>query len=198
MGSQRAMHRRIFGLVATLARSALRLPAGGRRWAALPARDRWLTLQALVALLFVEATIRWMRIPKVARALGVQLTAESPAGLAPQHPEPETMVATGLPIPPQAQVAPFARAVAGQLAHSEKEALRATLRIVRRWPFGTGPCLRESLVLGHLLRSRRPILCFGVARRGPRLLAHAWVEVDGRPVNNPLGVVPLPRPGTRP
>jgi len=42
-------------------------------------------------------------------------------------------------------------------------------------------CLRESLVLHALLgrRALRSRLCFGVARNGDALDAHAWIECDG-------------------
>jgi hypothetical protein len=42
-------------------------------------------------------------------------------------------------------------------------------------------CLRQSLVL-HALLARRGVpsrFCLGVARNGPALAAHAWVELDG-------------------
>ena len=44
-----------------------------------------------------------------------------------------------------------------------------------------GTCLRQSLVLGTLLRRRGlpARVCFGVDRRGAALTAHAWVAVDG-------------------
>ena len=48
-----------------------------------------------------------------------------------------------------------------------------------------GSCLRESLVLGTLLR-RRGVparVCFGVDRHGLGLAAHAWVAVDETPVS---------------
>ena len=42
-------------------------------------------------------------------------------------------------------------------------------------------CLRQSLVLHALLERRavRSRLCFGVARNGAALDAHAWIECDG-------------------
>jgi hypothetical protein len=44
-----------------------------------------------------------------------------------------------------------------------------------------GTCLRKSLVL-HGLLARRGVssrFCFGVAKDGPALAAHAWIECDG-------------------
>ncbi len=52
--------------------------------------------------------------------------------------------------------------------------------------YGSGRgCLRQSLVLGHLLRAHRPVLRLGVrddAATG--FTAHAWLEIDGRPVED--------------
>jgi hypothetical protein len=44
---------------------------------------------------------------------------------------------------------------------------------------GRGRCLRESLVVGVLLRHHDPVLRIGVARPSSQLAAHAWVEIDG-------------------
>lgn len=50
-------------------------------------------------------------------------------------------------------------------------------------------CLQRSLALEHLLRKRGHAagIRFGVRRIGARneLSAHAWVEVDGRPLGEP-------------
>jgi hypothetical protein len=51
-------------------------------------------------------------------------------------------------------------------------------------------CLRQSLVLWWLLR-RRGIsgeLRFGVRKEGEGVQAHAWVELDGFPLNDAAGV----------
>ena len=65
------------------------------------------------------------------------------------------------------------------LSPRELRQLRATRWLMRRWPFGAGPCLRESLVVGRLLRGRSPRLKLGIAPDGGGIIAHAWVEVDG-------------------
>lgn len=116
----------------------------------------------------VEASIRWVRVPRLARVLGVTVGTGSDAFAASAR-------ATGSP----------------ELTGQERRALDAVLRVIRCWPFGTGPCLRESLVLGHLLRVREPMLRFGVARERGRLRAHAWIEIGDRPINDPQGFVPL-------
>lgn len=51
-------------------------------------------------------------------------------------------------------------------------------------------CLEKSLALQALLRRchSRPELKIGVRREGDVLRAHAWVEVDGRPVGEMPGI----------
>jgi hypothetical protein len=51
-------------------------------------------------------------------------------------------------------------------------------RVVRRWPWDSS-CLRQSLLLGWVLRRREPVLMMGVRREGDAILAHAWVRIDG-------------------
>jgi hypothetical protein len=46
-------------------------------------------------------------------------------------------------------------------------------------------CLRQSLVL-HGMLERRGVasrLCLGVAKQGPALEAHAWIECNGVPID---------------
>lgn len=46
-------------------------------------------------------------------------------------------------------------------------------------------CLPRSLVLWGLLRTRGAVIRFGVAQAPPQgIAAHAWVELDGRPIND--------------
>ncbi len=60
---------------------------------------------------------------------------------------------------------------------------RARLRVIptvmNRWPVD-GTCLRQSLVTGQRLRKLRPTLHIGVRRGEDAVLAHAWVDIDGR------------------
>lgn len=49
-------------------------------------------------------------------------------------------------------------------------------RVIRRWPFDRS-CLRRSLVLGWILRKRRPQLVIGTLLVGGKVTAHAWVRV---------------------
>ncbi len=105
----------------------------------------------------VELLIRWVPLPRLSTLLGVRVNL-APVGASVEQ----------LPI---TELSPRAR-----------RQLRCTRRVADSWPFGAGPCLRRSLVLGHLLRDRRPALRLGVAGTGDALLAHAWVEIDGRPL----------------
>jgi hypothetical protein len=62
---------------------------------------------------------------------------------------------------------------------------RVTERIARLWPLGSR-CLQRSLVLLWLLK-RRGVggqLRIGVRRNDDSLVAHAWIEIGGRPVND--------------
>jgi hypothetical protein len=81
------------------------------------------------------------------------------------------------------------------LAESDWRLVRATERIFHHWPLG-GTCLREAVVLGFLLRHRRPVLRIGVQRRDGSVHAHAWIEIDGRALPSSReaeGFVPLGR-----
>lgn len=184
----------------TLSRRARHVPSAARRWMALPAADRRGTLRAFAVLLFVEATIRWIRIPRLATSLGLVMGSDTSSQLTSRTFESNTLP-SGVMAPDvddgerrrkaTARARPYSP---DELSADERLALRATVRVIRHWPFGSGPCLRESLVLGHLLRDRTPELRFGVARSHGRILAHAWVEAGGRPINDPRGVVPLRGP----
>lgn len=56
--------------------------------------------------------------------------------------------------------------------------------LMRRWPLGDrdGLCLRRALLLGWVLRRRRPVLRIGVALQDgtEQVTAHAWLELEGR------------------
>lgn len=107
-----------------------------------------------------ELGVRVIRLPRLVRLFGFSLADEGTSSAAPVM-SPER---------------PF----------SERERRQVTLtrRVARRWPAGRGPCLRECLVIGHVLREHSPVLRLGVQRdEGGSFLAHAWVQLaDGRPV----------------
>ncbi|OLF15714.1 lasso peptide biosynthesis B2 protein [Actinophytocola xanthii] len=60
-----------------------------------------------------------------------------------------------------------------------RTALRACSAVTSRWPAGD-TCLRRCLVAGHRLRRLSPVLRIGVRRDASGLVAHSWLEVDGR------------------
>jgi hypothetical protein len=179
MNGKRPLSRRLSGLATTLARSACRIPAAIGRWLRLPRADRRPTLRAFVVLMVVEASIRWARIPRLAERLGIVVESGTSRAMGPA------------PFASGDRPAEASQLAARSLTEQEQRALRCTRRIIRPWPFGTGPCLRESLVLGNLLRAQAPVLRFGVERSNHRIRAHAWIEVAGRPVNDPRGFTSL-------
>lgn len=142
------------------ARSAL---AGVRRT---PIRDVATSAHALVMLIGIEATIRWVRLPRLATLLGVRLD------LSPVQRVAEPMKLDDLP-PRHAR------------------SLRAAARVARHWPFGGGPCLRRSLMAARMMRDLDPAIRLGVADGGDRVLAHAWLEIDGAPLEQLGDFVPF-------
>jgi hypothetical protein len=154
-------------------RSARAIPRATRILVRLPRAEQRATLRALLTLACVEATIRWVRLPRLAEMLGVRMQVHPPA-------LPSTAALGG-------DVTFTGPAPETELPTALVTARRSVDRLMRLWPLGAGPCLRESLVLGHLIRDRDPVLRLGVARHGYRVRAHAWVEVGGLPVNDPEG-----------
>ncbi len=108
----------------------------------------------VTALLVAEAGLRLLPADRVGRLLGVPLLRSSRA----------------VARPASLATVPVAR-------HPE---LRMLGLVLAHRPFRSGSaCLRESLGLGLLLRRWQPQLRLGVAREGPSLRAHVWVEADG-------------------
>jgi transglutaminase superfamily protein len=68
---------------------------------------------------------------------------------------------------------------------SSPESADAAVRIAARlWRSSEGPCLERSLALYRELGrlGSRPELVLGIGQGDERLVGHAWVEVDQRPV----------------
>jgi hypothetical protein len=166
--NRRSLSRRWRDAAVRCSASCRRLPGAFVRFTRLPPRERRTTVHALATLLLVELTIRWVRLPELAERLGVELHAHSPT----QEPPLGASGMNDVDLP-----------------ESLARARRSVARLMTIWPLGAGPCLRESLVLGHLVRDQRPVLRLGVARSGRRPRAHAWIEVDARPLNDPAGFV---------
>jgi hypothetical protein len=143
--------------------SAGRLRRRLRQIAALSAAEFGTLLHTLTMLLVIESLIRWIRLPRLSRMLGIRLDLQ----------------------PTQMDGDPVR---AADLNGRELRQVRFAHRLTDVWPFGRGPCLRRSLVIGHLLRDRHPAVRLGVAGAGEDLFAHAWVEVDGRPLEGLAGI----------
>ena len=139
----------------------------------LPPREILTTLHAAAVLAVVELLIRWVPLPRLSRLLGVKVNLQ-----------PVRSDAAQLPV--------------DELPARSRRRLRCTRRVADAWPFSRGPCLRRALVGGHLIRHLRPAVRLGVAGAGDTLLAHAWLEIDGRPLEDVghYSVFHLPRTGT--
>ncbi|MHB1710628.1 MAG: lasso peptide biosynthesis B2 protein [Acidimicrobiales bacterium] len=142
--------------------------------------------RALPALVWVagwmamtEVAVRVVPIDRLSRMLGVPLRPEGSQGCG-RRPGPG-------PVP---------------LRPVEHRRLAVLARVGPRWPFGGGPCLRQSLVAGRVLRRLDPELQIGVTFRGEPtggdpIVAHAWVEVAGATIGASEGFTVL-APGGAP
>lgn len=130
-----------------------------RRARQIPPREWLTTIRALLTLVAVEATIRWIPLPRLARLLGVRFDLT----------------------PTTSQAAPMA---IDSLPMESRRALRSTRRVTRWSPFYSGPCLRRSLVAAHLVRDLDPAVRIGIAGDADRLRAHAWIEIDDSPLED--------------
>lgn len=134
------------------------------RVARAPRAEQWRVVRILVALVTIEVLVRTVPLPRVARVLGIVFSRDREAD--------------GSQPPPS-------------LKPSEIRMLRTLRRVVAHWPFAAGPCLREALVAGYILRRRRPSLRIGAAKRDGAVVAHAWLEIDGEVIGGNDGFVPL-------
>lgn len=116
-------------------------------------------IHAAAVLLVVELMVRCVPLPRASRMLGVSVD------LAP---------ATGL----QPVLAPE------QLDRRAARQLRCAYFVAGVWPFSRGPCLRRALVGGHLVRRLQPTVRLGMGTTDGRLFAHAWLEIEGRPLED--------------
>ncbi|HKY49569.1 MAG TPA: lasso peptide biosynthesis B2 protein [Acidimicrobiia bacterium] len=135
-----------------------------RVWS-LPFRDQ-LTLARMLGLAaIVEVGLRTVGLPRLATALGVKLNwarePSSPPG-----------------IPPS-------------LREADRRNVTFVLRVMRHWPFAEGTCLRQSIILGRVLKDHAPLLRIGVQGRGGDIVAHAWIELDGVAMGGEDGYLPL-------
>lgn len=117
-----------------------------------------------IILLVIELGLRFVRLPTLARALGCPLALD-----------------------PNDAVADFGgtgehRRARQPFTPDELRSLVDAERVLRRWPPGD-TCLRRALLVGCVLRRRRPTLRVGVAKVDGVVNAHAWLDIEGRPLN---------------
>lgn len=77
------------------------------------------------------------------------------------------------------------------VTRQEAQRLRVLQRVMPRWPFCEGPCLRQALVAGRILRRHHPRLRLGVAVEGSGVVAHAWLEVADTTIGYDGAFLPL-------
>lgn len=119
----------------------------------------------------IELGLRSLRLPVLARLVGVRLAAG-----------------------PDDEQAPVRIARPEQLGRDFVR-FAAVERVMRWWPLGAegngpgseGKCLRAALVLGALLRRRRTVLHLGATRRDGGLRLHAWLTVNGAALDPTVG-----------
>lgn len=138
---------------------ARRVVRGVFRLFRLPIGEILTTLHAAAIMMWVELLIRSMPLPRLSRALGCRVDLEAA--------EPGAQRLWLKELPPRS-----ARQV------------RCTRRVAQVWPFTDGPCLRSALVTGHLLRDLDPAIRLGMVKTDEEMHAHAWVEIDGRPLDH--------------
>lgn len=115
----------------------------------------WVCALALLA----EIAVKVSSLPRLARALGIELADRPPR--------------SRRPAPPM------------DSATLDNKA-RMVDRVYRHWPRADS-CLRRALVLGFRIRAARPVLRIGVAREQDEIRAHAWIEAGGRVIGSQAG-----------
>lgn len=110
------------------------------------------TAMALALAVVVEVGLHTVRLPVLARVLGVPLDTDAPR---------QDEVTEPVIVPRWA-----------------RRRLTAARRALRHWPFGDS-CLRVALVGGCLVRRLDPVLRIGVTKHEGEIKAHAWLEIGG-------------------
>lgn len=110
----------------------------------------WDGLVVLGWLAVVELAVRLVSLRRLSALLGAPLATDEAPVLHDRHPH---------------------------LRRREARRLRMLDVLGPRWPFCDGPCLRQALVAGRVLRRHGPMLRIGAALDGPQLVGHAWLEV---------------------
>ena len=141
-----------------------------RQLRSLSPREIATATHALVVMTAVEGLVRVVRLPRVARVLGVPLSLD-----AVEQTEFDPATVLTLPLRTRRQ-------------------LWAADRVAVRWPFSEGPCLRRALVGGHLIRRHGPMIRLGVDTTADGPLGHAWLEIDGAPLEDIADLTTFTRP----
>lgn len=113
-------------------------------------------IRSLVLSGLAEVALRTMPVARAARCFGCELDVRTPP-----------LLVEGLVTPP--------------LSRAEGRMVVAVREVAEVFGPERGNCLRESLMLAHVLRQRQPILRVGfpTGTKGSRPYAHAWLEVSG-------------------
>lgn len=131
-------------------------------WFRLPLRDLVGTAVAAIVLVVAEQRLRTSDISRVAGLFRVPIAFED----RPAAPNGDDSA----------------------LSDNERRRIRQAEWVLARWRY-PATCLRRSLIVGLILRSRRPVLRLGLMPDG--LTAHAWVEAEGRSYWAPEGLTPF-------
>jgi len=132
---------------------------GMARTLRLPPRSIATTFRVAALMSVVEVMVRRVPLPRVASVLRVRLD------LHPAPPSEGPVDVAALPPVAQRQIA-------------------CTNRVADVWPFSDGPCLRRTLVAGRLLRRHDPAIRIGLRGADTDMVAHAWLEIDGKPLED--------------
>ncbi|NLE86024.1 MAG: lasso peptide biosynthesis B2 protein [Myxococcales bacterium] len=150
--------------------SAERWARAARRWREVPWSARWDAAAILGLWVGAEGALRVLPLRRVCRTFGVRWRAGPPRG------------GVGAPGDDPASLDPEVL--------TRVEATCARVDRVLRVARPRDGCLRRALVLGHLLRDLEPTLCIGVVRGEGPFTAHAWLEIRGVSVPEPVGSAP--------
>ncbi len=129
----------------------------------LPPQRWWGIARTTVLAAYVEVGLRLMSLDRLAGSLGVDLTGS--ARIRRRETGPAEVIR---PI---------------QLTSREKDAIDTIRRVQSHRPFN-GTCLRQSLLVGYALRSRKPVLSVGVTKHVGVVKAHAWIEIGGETIDD--------------
>ena len=153
------MVRRVLDVIAKIGDRLATLAWGLARTLRLPPRSILTTIRVALVMAVGEVLVRRTPLPRVASLLNVRLD------LRPSSAPTSPVDVTTLPAVAQRQIT-------------------CTNRVADVWPFSDGPCLRRTLVAGRLLRQHDPSIRIGLRGADADMIAHAWLEIDGHPLED--------------